>query len=63
MECKILKELILQNHDKKDGKILYVSGEFISFNLDKDLRNEGYEIMRIINYSVDYNDEINSSYN
>ena len=58
---RALKELILQNHDKKDGKILYVSGEFIAFNLDKDLRNEGYEIMRIINYSVDYNDEINSS--
>ena len=58
---RALKELILQNHDKKDGKILYVSGEFISFNLDEDLRNEGYEIMRIVNYSVDYNDEINSS--
>ncbi len=58
---RALKELIFQNCDKKDGKILYVSGEFISFNLDKDLRNERYEITRIINYSVDYNDEINSS--
>ena len=57
---RALKELILQNHDKKDGKILYVSGEFISSNLDKDISNEGYEITRLINYSVDYNDEIKS---
>ncbi len=55
---RALKELILQNHDKKDGKILYVSGELISFNLEEDLRTEGYEIIRIINYSVEHNDEI-----
>ena len=55
---RALKELILQNHDKKDGKILYVSGELISFDLDKDLSNEGYEIIRIINYSVKHNNEI-----
>ena len=55
---RALKELILQNHDKKDGKILYVSGEIISFNLDEELRKEGYEIIRIINYSVIHNDEI-----
>ena len=55
---RALKELILQNHDKKDGKILYVSGELISFNLEEDLRKEGYEIIRIINYSVEHNDEI-----
>ena len=55
---RALKELILQNHEKKDGKILYVSGELISYNLEKELRKEGYEIMRIINYSVEHNDEI-----
>ena len=55
---RALKELILQNHDKKDGKILYVSGEIISFNLEEELRKEGYEIIRIINYSVEHNDEI-----
>ena len=59
---RALKELILQNHDKKDGKILYVSGELISFNLDKDLSNEGYEITRIINYSVEHNDEIKDDF-
>ena len=54
---RALKELILQNHDKKNGKILYVSGEVISSNLDKELANEGYEISRIVNYAVDHNNE------
>ena len=35
-----------------------MSSEFISFNLDKDLKNEGYDIKRIVNYSVEQNDEI-----
>tara|TARA_B100000029_G_scaffold129091_1_gene122627 strand:- start:426 stop:1124 length:699 start_codon:yes stop_codon:yes gene_type:complete len=47
-----LKEIILQNFNNKDGKLLYVSGELISSNLDKDLISEGYLIKRIINYSV-----------
>jgi len=47
-----LKEVILQNFDKKDGNLLYVSGEIISSNLDKDLTSEGYTVKRIINYSV-----------
>ena len=51
---RALKELILQNHYKKDGKILYISGEFISSNLDKELTNEGYNISRIINYTVEH---------
>mgnify|MGYP001367480203 CR=1 FL=1 len=45
-----LKELILQNFDKKDGKLLYISGEIISVNLDKQLEEEGYNIKRVINY-------------
>ena len=57
---RALKELILLNHSKKDGKLLYVSGKTVSFDLDKDLSNEGFEITRLINYSVDYNDEIKS---
>ena len=58
---RALKELIFQNCDKKDGKILYVSGEFIAFNLDKELMNEGYEISRIINYTVDHIDEFQNN--
>jgi len=47
-----LKEVILQNFDRKSGNLLYVSGEIISSNLDKDLTSEGYTVKRIINYSV-----------
>ena len=47
-----LKEVILQNFDKKHGNLIYVSGEIISSNLDKDLISEGYKVKRIINYSV-----------
>ena len=47
-----LKEVILQNFDQKHGNLLYVSGEIISSNLDKDLISEGYVVKRIINYSV-----------
>ena len=45
-----LKELILQNFNPSDGKLLYVSGEIISSNLDKELISNGYTIERIINY-------------
>ena len=47
-----LKEIILQNFDQKKGNLLYVSGEIISSNLDKDLIDEGYKVKRIINYLV-----------
>ena len=45
-----LKELILQNFDKKNGKLVYFSGEIISANLDQQLINEGYNVKRVINY-------------
>jgi len=47
-----LKELILQNFNSSDGKLLYVSGEIISNDLDQILISEGYNIQRIINYRV-----------
>ncbi len=50
-----LKELILQNFNKKDGKLIYVSGEMISNNLDQQLLNEGYDIKRIVNYKTNHN--------
>ena len=43
----------MQNINNKDGKLLYVSGEIISSNLDKDLSKEGYTINRIVNYSAE----------
>ena len=57
-----LKELILQNFDKKSGNLLYVSGEIISSNLDKDLISEGYIVKRIINYSVLPTEEISEEF-
>ena len=45
-----LKELILQNLNPSDGKLLYISGETISSNLDKELISNGYTIERVINY-------------
>jgi len=58
---RALKELILQNHYKKDGKILYISGKFISSNLDEELKTEGYDISRIINYKVEHIDEFQNN--
>ena len=45
-----LKELIIQNFDSSEGKLLYISGEVISSNLDQDLISNGYTIEQVINY-------------
>ncbi len=50
-----LKELILQNYNSSNGQLLYVSGETITVDLDQELINEGYSIKRIINYTVNHN--------
>ena len=47
-----LKEIIIQNYNTKNEKLIYVSGEIITTNLDKDLISEGYNVDRIINYKV-----------
>ena len=47
-----LKELIFQNFNPSNGKLLYVSGEIISNDLDKDLLSNGYSVERIITYLV-----------
>ena len=49
-----LKELILQNFDKKNGKLIYFSGEIVSANLDEQLINEGYNVKRVINYRTNH---------
>ena len=48
-----LKEIILQNFKSSEGKLLYVSGETITFELDKFLISEGLKVERVINYSSD----------
>jgi uroporphyrinogen-III synthase len=45
-----LKELILQNFNSSEGKLLYISGEVVSNNLDHELTSNGYTIERVINY-------------
>ena len=45
-----LKELILQNFKSSEGKLIYISGEIISSDLDKELISNGYTIERLINY-------------
>jgi uroporphyrinogen-III synthase len=45
-----LKELILQNFKFSEGKLIYISGEIISSDLDKELISSGYTIERLINY-------------
>ncbi len=46
-----LNELIVRSLDNKSGKLLYLSSEFISKDLDKDLINAGYLVDRISNYT------------
>ncbi len=57
-----LKELILQNFDKKSGKLVYVSGENISVDLDKHLLIEGYNIKRIVNYKTNHNKKFDENF-
>jgi len=57
-----LKELILQNYNSSDGKLLYVSGEQISINLDQELISEGYSVKRIINYVAHPIEKINQAF-
>ena len=46
-----LVELIMRTLDSKSGKLLYLSSEFISKDLDKDLIKTGYVVDRISNYT------------
>tara|TARA_B100001540_G_scaffold21080_1_gene17385 strand:- start:468 stop:1166 length:699 start_codon:yes stop_codon:yes gene_type:complete len=57
-----LKELILQNFNSSDGKLLYVSGEIVSEELDKNLILEGYDVKRIVNYTVKHVENLNEDF-
>jgi len=46
-----LIELIIRTLDNKSGKLLYLSSEFISKDLDIDLIKAGYSVERISNYT------------
>ena len=57
-----LKELILRNYDTKSKPLLYISGETISADLDKQLTKEGYNIKRIVNYRVIHNQKFDENF-
>ena len=57
-----LKEIILRNFNSNVGKILYLSGELISKDLDKELNLLGYDIKRIINYTAEPIREIDQKF-
>jgi uroporphyrinogen-III synthase len=46
-----LIELVIRTLEDKSGKLLYLSSEFISKDLDADLIREGYSVDRISNYT------------
>ena len=57
-----LKELIIQSYESKNKELLYVSGEIISVNLDKQLLSEGFKVKRIINYKVNHNQNFDDKF-
>jgi len=57
-----LKELILQNFDSSEGKLLYLSGEIVASNLDQQLILEGYSVKRVINYIAKSIEKINETF-
>jgi len=59
---KNLKELVLQNFDQKDGKLIYVSGELISVDLDQLLLKEGYKVDRVVNYKTIQNEKFDDNF-
>ena len=57
-----LKELILQNYETKNKALLYISGETISVDLDRQLLSEGLKVKRIINYKVNHNQNFDEKF-
>jgi len=47
-----LIELIIRTSETKSGKLLYLSSEFISKDLDVDLINAGFSVDRVLNYTT-----------
>ena len=57
-----LKELILQNFKPSEGILIYISGEIISSDLDKELISSGYTIERLINYRANAIEKYDESF-
>ena len=56
-----LIELIIRTSETKSGKLLYLSSEFISKDLDIDLINAGFSVERILNYTTSPVEEIDTA--
>jgi uroporphyrinogen-III synthase len=50
-----LRDFIFKNFDKNEEKFIYVRGEFISNDLEKDFKEKGYFIESVINYTTEPN--------
>ena len=59
---RALQELILQNFTSAHGKMLYISGEIISNDLDKNLVKLGYNVKRVINYTSKPNNQLDEEF-
>ena len=57
-----LKELILRTYDTKNKKLIYVSGETVSVDLDHQLALEGFIVKRIVNYRTKYNQKFDEKF-
>jgi len=57
-----LKELVFQNFEKKNGRLIYISGETISADLDQQLSKEGYDLKRIVNYKTNHNQKFDKRF-
>ena len=56
-----LIELVIRTLDSKSEKLLYLSSEFISKDLDQDLISAGYPVERISNYTSKPIEEIDKN--
>ena len=52
----------MQNFNKKDGNLIYISGETVSVDLDHQLSKEGYNIKRVINYRTTHNQNFDDEF-
>ncbi len=57
-----LEELILQNFNSSSGKMLYLSGEVISNDINKNLVSQGYNVKRVINYTSKPNHQLDEKF-
>ena len=57
-----LEELVLQNFKSSSGKILYLSGEVVSNDINKNLKSQGYNVKRVINYTSKPNHQLDEKF-